>query len=154
MSEINWGSISEGLRLSATFDTYKTLVGRPVNLNIVLENVSDKEIVVVSRSRWTDYRLDLRDSENNKVELTAFGKNVAERAGITRRIKMKLAARQTIVDQILLNQLFDMSICQKYELTVAKDIYKLDSEGFSVVTSNQVEVLIDESEPSIGCVGG
>jgi len=146
MTEMNWGNISEGLRLSASFESSKILVGSPVNLTIALENVSDKEIIVVSRSKWTDYRIDLRNSENNKVELTAFGKNVAERAGITRRVKMKLAAKQTIVDQILLNQLFDMSICQRYELTATKDIYKLDSEGFAVVTSNNIEILIDESE--------
>jgi hypothetical protein len=143
MADMKWGTVTEGFQLSASFDQEKILVGRPVLLTLVLANVGDKPLRTASSSKWTDYRFDLRGRDGAKVPLTAFGSRIDE-AGVGRQALGELPPGATFVDEILLNRIFDMSIPQKYQLRVERGARKLMGDGFSVVVSNQAEVVIEE----------
>ena len=144
MSDLQWGAPSEGLRLSASLDRGKVEAGYPVSLVLVLQNVSNRSVPVTSRSTWTDYRLTVRAHDGRQPDLTAFGKQVATTADLTRRTNVPLAPGEKLVCELLLNRLFDMSIADTYELRAERDIYRLGGEGSAVVTSNDVGLIVHE----------
>lgn len=97
--------------------------GYPLDVQIVLKNISSAAVQVGQRSLIFDYRYELT-SNGAPVAMTRFGeqgKLAASTGGAAAALRV-LAPGETLSTEVALARIFDLSTAGKYRLVVLRDL--------------------------------
>jgi len=130
--------ISYSLKVSIASTTLRA--AHPLDVRVVLKNVSSKEVQVGQRSLIFDYRYDLT-SNGAAVAMTRFGEQgqAAAKTGTASAALRVLAPGQELVTEVPLARIFDLSTAGKYRLVVARDLPMPPDGAWAELRSDPLE---------------
>lgn len=137
MIELQWGKPMEGWQLSVSTDRKQFLVGIPVHVSLVMKNVSSKLLPLPTPLfKWGIYRFIVRD-EFGEIPLTRFGKRVEENRGEGSYAEPSIEPNGTVVMEVLISRLFDLSLRGSYVFEVSRMVFKQGSKEQVLIVSNK-----------------
>jgi len=143
MNQLNWGNPVEGWQLSISVDKDKFLLGEPIYVTMVTKNISNKDLRIPASSKWTTYWFHLRD-EFSKVPLTRFGRRMEENRGEGSYAEPEIPPDDTIVLEMPVSRLFDLSLSGAYTLEVSRMVFRQGTSEEVPLVSNKISFEIVE----------
>lgn len=120
---IQWGKPVENAAISIRFDK-EINGGLPIIATMTIKNISKKSTVsTVSTSAEKDYIFIVKDSENNVVKTSRYGKHVLTR-GIFRRVFVKIPPGKQVTEKVNIGRMFDMTLHDKYTIQAYRIILR------------------------------
>jgi len=138
-----WGTTVEGLRLSLACAKREYAAKDPVEVHVVLQNVSAKSRTIVHAHTLLIYNVSVVGPSGKEIPMTPRGKEIVQgaAAGImgTRVVKPGEELSRTLE----LGQVFDIGMQGDYKITLSRLVPNLDDEKkFSTLTSNTISIRI------------
>ena len=144
MSDLEWGASTGGWLLSISLDKPKLVVGEKVVVTLVTKNAANRPQKIPTWSRWTTYSFNLRD-EQAPIPATMFGRQMEDNRGSGSMGRAELAPGESIVIELPLSRLFDLSLAGRYTVQASRIVE--DGAGRQVpLASNFVSFEITEPE--------
>jgi hypothetical protein len=140
---LEWGQPVEGGTLSCSLDKNKVRWDQPVHVTVVTKNVGSRALVIHAGEPWATYEFQLWDPQG-EVPRTRFAKRIEgdrrEASGIT----LEVPPGETIVAELPVSRLFDLSERGKYTLEAARTVYGQGVNRLVRLVSNRVSFEIVE----------
>jgi hypothetical protein len=134
-------------RFSITITAPKTVIksGSPVVVELILTNISKRNLTLEDRSPMCDYVVEVRDSANKLAPDTEYKRTLGCGMGPTiimsgRDSLLPLMPNGSRGEQFVVSQLSDMSQPGTYSVQISRQIPK--SLGGGVVKSNTITVTV------------
>jgi hypothetical protein len=123
--------------------------GEPVDIDLVLENVSAREVNLWLRPADTDFRVSATFEEKKEVPPTAYADRLRRERGLTGvpRTMTKLKPGESVAATVRASRLCDMTVEGSYLIDITFIPSEPDPREFSL-TGNQVR--IDVTSPDTG----
>ena len=144
MEKIEWGKAVEGWRISASLDKNAFKLDEIIIVTVVFENVSERKLVYGAQGKDFDYILDCRNDRDEKMPYTLFGKRMEANRGMGKYITSELAPKEKLVNEICLTRHVDLSLPDRYRLTVSREIFPHEGRSEPPVVSNTCVFAIRE----------
>jgi uncharacterized protein (DUF58 family) len=133
----------QAIELSLRAKQATVRAGSEVRVEATLRNISNHEIGVLRSSPNSDYFIDVQDAHGRSVALTELGRKLRAPDAVRvtpSNVLYPVAPRATLVDEIIISQLFDLSHPGGYTIEAKRKIP--DELGAGIVTSNKVTVVV------------
>ena len=116
--------------------------GEPLAAVVTVWNVSNEKryIEVPCSDPYIDWKVTVKDSKNKEVPLTAFGRQkLAQEMGMISDWGETLPpGREVVSQEILVNRLYDMTVADRYTITVRRSINIGPHGGTSIDLESEI----------------
>ncbi len=117
--------------------------GSEVCVEVTMRNISDHEIGVLRSSPSSDYSVGVQDAHGKSPALTELGRKRRAPGAVSVKpsnVLYPIAPKATLVDEIVISKLFDLSHSGEYTIQVRRQLP--EELGAGTVTSNKVTVVV------------
>lgn len=119
---------------------------QPIILDVTVENQSNIEYRYTESLFSIDYKYSISRIENEKVEdvtMTKLGEQLIKNLGSFRTVPRVLPPAHKIVNQIIMNRLFDMSLPGNYRIRVTRAfVNPWKKNEILSISSNELEITL------------
>jgi hypothetical protein len=129
--------------MSISLDRESFALDTPVPVTIVTKNLSDAPLKIPASSKWTTYEYELRQ-QDREVPLTRFGQRMEDSRGDGSAAEPELPPGDSIVLELPISRLFDLSIVGSYTLRISRPVFRGGSEELVSLVSNRVSFEVVE----------
>jgi hypothetical protein len=138
-----WGAATADLALSILPDKRAYYPGERIILNLSLMNVGKSDLKTALYAPLGTYEITVFDEKGKPVPLTVDGARLVRTGKSGSMTMSRLRAGQQLAVDLPLNRIFDFSADGKYQISARKSGPPPSRDP--VVTSNSVEITVDES---------